>query len=189
MEFGRVSGRPFCCRAQTGNPKPETPKSEPRPLVLRISALGASDSERSDVGFRPSAFGFAELLCPRHGFKPMVDFDRNFAAMSHAPTNTPSPTAGLSRREFPGSNPPIHQSINPTPTAGVSRRQFLEDTAALAAFTAAGPVAGVASLHAAPPPAPSKTIGIQVGSVSFVDEGAGKCSTFSGRAPAPTRSF
>ena len=59
-------------------------------------------------------------------------------------------------------------------TAGVSRRKFLENTTALAAFAAAGPVAGLASLHAAQPPAPSKMIGIQVGSVSFVDEGVGK---------------
>ena len=80
----------------------------------------------------------------------MLESGHHFAAMNHAPTNPP-PTA-----------------------AAVSRRKFLEDAAALAALTAAGPVAGVASLHAAPPPAPRKTIGIQVGSVSFVDEGAGQ---------------
>jgi len=59
-------------------------------------------------------------------------------------------------------------------TAGVSRRKFLENTTALAAFAAAGPVAGLASLHAAQPPAPSKMIGIQAGCVSFVDKGVGK---------------
>jgi hypothetical protein len=59
-------------------------------------------------------------------------------------------------------------------TAGVSRREFLEDTAALAAFTAAGPVTGLALLEAAQPPTRSQMIGIQVGSVSFVDEGIGK---------------
>jgi hypothetical protein len=59
-------------------------------------------------------------------------------------------------------------------TVGVSRRRFLENTAALAAVTAVGPVADLASLHAAQQPASSKTIGVQVGSASFVDEGVGQ---------------
>jgi hypothetical protein len=59
---------------------------------------------------------------------------------------------------------------------GISRREFLKDNAALAALTAAGPAAGLASLHASDSEQPQlrKMIGIQVGSVSFVDEGIGQ---------------
>lgn len=57
-----------------------------------------------------------------------------------------------------------------------TRRKFLQGAAGLAAAAATGPVALAAgplsaSPGAASPPAPRKTIGIQVGAVSFVDEG------------------
>ncbi len=56
----------------------------------------------------------------------------------------------------------------------LSRREFLKNSAALAAVTAAGELSGIAPLRAAEAPAPRKTVGIQVGSVSFVDEGLGQ---------------
>jgi hypothetical protein len=53
---------------------------------------------------------------------------------------------------------------------GISRRDFVKNSAALAALAAAG----LGPLTAAEPPGARKMIGIQVGSVSFVDEGVGK---------------
>jgi hypothetical protein len=55
-------------------------------------------------------------------------------------------------------------------TAGISRREFVKSSAALAAVAATG----MAPLHAAEQTGTRKMIGIQVGSVSFVDEGVGK---------------
>lgn len=54
--------------------------------------------------------------------------------------------------------------------AGLSRRDFVKHTSALAALTATG----LAPLSAAEPQPPRKQIGLQVGAVSFVDEGVGK---------------
>jgi hypothetical protein len=54
-------------------------------------------------------------------------------------------------------------------TTGISRRDFVKNSAALAAFAAAG----LAPLRAAEKPEARKMIGVQVGSVSFVDEGVG----------------
>lgn len=56
-------------------------------------------------------------------------------------------------------------SANPT------RRGFLKTCAAVAA---AGPLVELASLRSAEPATPRKTIGIQIGAVSFVDEGTDK---------------
>src|ERR1039457_5554958 len=53
---------------------------------------------------------------------------------------------------------------------GISRRDFVKNSVALAALAAAD----LAPLGAAEPPQAHKMIGIQVGSVSFVDEGVGK---------------
>jgi hypothetical protein len=53
---------------------------------------------------------------------------------------------------------------------GISRRVFVQTTAALAAAAAAG----LAPARAAEQRGPRKMIGIQVGAVSFVDEGVGK---------------
>ena len=53
----------------------------------------------------------------------------------------------------------------------ISRREFLETSAALGAWTATGSLTGLQTLSAAEPPGARKTIGIQVGAVSFVDEG------------------
>lgn len=55
-----------------------------------------------------------------------------------------------------------------------SRRDFLKNSTALAAFAAAGPLAGFSPLRAAEHPGASKMNGIQVGAVSFVDEGTEK---------------
>ena len=51
------------------------------------------------------------------------------------------------------------------------RREFLKDSAGLAALAALGPLPVASTAQAAEPPAPRKTIGVQVGAVSFVDEG------------------
>ena len=51
------------------------------------------------------------------------------------------------------------------------RRDFIKNSACLDALAAAAPLANVASLTAAEPPPPRKSNGIQVGAVSFVDEG------------------
>ena len=58
----------------------------------------------------------------------------------------------------------------PSPSHPLSRREFFQTGAGLAAIVAVGtfPVASV--LQAAERPALLKTIGIQVGAVSFVDE-------------------
>jgi hypothetical protein len=53
---------------------------------------------------------------------------------------------------------------------GISRRQFVKNSTVLAAAAAAG----LAPLRAAEKPENPKMIGVQVGSVSFVDEGVGK---------------
>ena len=53
---------------------------------------------------------------------------------------------------------------------GISRRDFVKNSAALAAVAAAG----LAPLRGAEQTEARKMIGVQVGSVSFVDEGAGK---------------
>ena len=55
-------------------------------------------------------------------------------------------------------------------STGISRRDFVKNSAALAALAAAG----LGPLRAAEQPGARKMIGIQVGSVSFVDEGVGK---------------
>ena len=57
-----------------------------------------------------------------------------------------------------------------SPASGISRRDFVKNSAALAAVAAAG----LAPLRAAEKPQASRMIGVQVGSVSFVDEGVGK---------------
>jgi len=54
---------------------------------------------------------------------------------------------------------------------GMPRREFLRDSTGLAAFAAAGPIPALVKA-AEQPAAARKTIGIQVGAVSFVDEGA-----------------
>ena len=56
-------------------------------------------------------------------------------------------------------------------SATIPRRAFLQYSADLAALAAIGPLANSATTSAAEPPPDRKTIGIQVGSVSFVDEG------------------
>ena len=57
-------------------------------------------------------------------------------------------------------------------SATIPRRAFLQYSADLAALAAIGPLANSATTSAAEPPPDRKSIGIQVGSVSFVDEGA-----------------
>jgi hypothetical protein len=57
-----------------------------------------------------------------------------------------------------------------SPITGISRRDFVKNSAALAAVAAAG----LAPLRAAEQTEARKMIGVQVGSVSFVDEGIGK---------------
>ncbi len=57
-----------------------------------------------------------------------------------------------------------------SPATGISRRDFVKNTAAVAAFAAAG----LAPLRGAENAEMRKTIGVQVGAVSFVDEGVGK---------------
>ncbi len=65
----------------------------------------------------------------------------------------------------------------------MDRRDFLRDVAALSALVAINPLAGYASLTDRPPIAPApargrKMHGIQVGAVSFVDEGVEKVLDF-----------
>ena len=57
-----------------------------------------------------------------------------------------------------------------------SRRAFIKNSAALTAIAAAGPLAGLSPLDAfaAKPPAAAMIHGIQIGAVSFVDEGVDK---------------
>src|ERR1035441_6809801 len=56
----------------------------------------------------------------------------------------------------------------------MNRREFLQNCAGVAILAAAGSPAGLPSLRAAEPQRKWKTIGIQVGAVSFVDEGSDK---------------
>ena len=56
----------------------------------------------------------------------------------------------------------------------VSRREFLKNTAAVAAIATGVPITGIAPVLAVESASDSKTIGIQVGAVSFVDEGTGR---------------
>lgn len=61
--------------------------------------------------------------------------------------------------------------MNPTSSSTAqTRRQFLRQAGAWGALAAAAPVAGWAEAPASKPPS-SKTVGIQIGAVSFVDEG------------------
>jgi hypothetical protein len=55
-------------------------------------------------------------------------------------------------------------------STGMNRRDFVKGSAAVATLAAAG----LDPLHAAETPAARKMIGVQVGSISFVDEGVGK---------------
>jgi hypothetical protein len=57
-----------------------------------------------------------------------------------------------------------------SPASLTSRRYFLRESAVLAALTTANPFPGLASLHEREQPSDSM-IGIQIGAVSFVDEG------------------
>lgn len=54
------------------------------------------------------------------------------------------------------------------------RREFLKTSAGLASLAATSPLANLASVTAAEPPRDRKSNGIQVGAVSFVDEGTEK---------------
>jgi hypothetical protein len=54
------------------------------------------------------------------------------------------------------------------------RREFFTTGAGLAAAVAVGPFPVASALHAAEPPPGRKSIGIQIGAVSFVDEGTDK---------------
>ena len=56
----------------------------------------------------------------------------------------------------------------------MARREFFKTGAGLAALVAARPLATLAPVKAAEPPPSRKTMGIQVGAVSFVDEGTEK---------------
>jgi hypothetical protein len=56
----------------------------------------------------------------------------------------------------------------------MNRRDFIQASAGLAALAAAGPLGGLAPAMAAEEPRSRKTMGIQVGAVSFVDEGTEK---------------
>src|SRR5262245_1471239 len=60
------------------------------------------------------------------------------------------------------------------PTRGMPRRTFLEVGACAAAVAAAGGLPALSGLPAAEPSTRRKTVGIQVGAVSFVDEGTEK---------------
>jgi len=56
----------------------------------------------------------------------------------------------------------------------MNRREFLQNCAGAAALAAAGTPVELSPLHAAGVPRKGKSIGIQVGAVSFVDEGTGQ---------------
>src|SRR5512139_371025 len=62
----------------------------------------------------------------------------------------------------------------PSTSAGLSRRDFIKTGAAFTALATTGPLAGVALAGAAEPVASRRSMGIQVGAVSFVDEGTEK---------------
>src|SRR5262245_60471186 len=55
-----------------------------------------------------------------------------------------------------------------------TRRKFLETGVRAAAVAAAGPLPAASLLHAVQPPTTRTSTGIQVGAVSFVDEGTEK---------------
>jgi hypothetical protein len=57
------------------------------------------------------------------------------------------------------------------PTTPMRRRDFIRQSAGLAALVATGSLAGLAPTQAAEPSGKRQNIGIQVGAVSFVDEG------------------
>ncbi|MBD0376781.1 MAG: hypothetical protein ICV51_14265, partial [Flavisolibacter sp.] len=57
---------------------------------------------------------------------------------------------------------------------GISRRTFIANTGKLVALTAAGPLVHWAPLHTTNQPANNPINGIQIGAVSFVDEGVEK---------------
>jgi hypothetical protein len=57
------------------------------------------------------------------------------------------------------------------PFSNRSRREFLKRSAALGVLAATGPLASARPLWAAEQPATRRSIGIQVGAISFVDEG------------------
>ena len=59
-------------------------------------------------------------------------------------------------------------------TNNVSRREFLKSTAAVAAIATGVPIAGATPAFAGEAVSDSRTIGIQVGAVSFADEGTGR---------------
>jgi len=59
-----------------------------------------------------------------------------------------------------------------SPSLSMPRREFFKTGAGFAALAAAGPLANLASVTAAEPTRARKSNGIQVGAVSFVDEGA-----------------
>jgi hypothetical protein len=61
-----------------------------------------------------------------------------------------------------------------TPGAPINRRNFIQATAGLTALAAADPLAELDSAVAAELPRTGKNVGIQVGAVSFVDEGTEK---------------
>src|SRR5262249_53727013 len=60
------------------------------------------------------------------------------------------------------------------PTKEIPRRTFLEVGACVAAVAAAGRLAGGAVLQAAEASVRRETVGVQIGAVSFVDEGTEK---------------
>ena len=60
-----------------------------------------------------------------------------------------------------------------TPCRSLPRRDFLQAGAASLAIVPLGPSSLASMLQAAAPSAARRSIGIQVGAVSFVDEGAG----------------
>ncbi|MBD0369016.1 MAG: hypothetical protein ICV53_23280, partial [Flavisolibacter sp.] len=57
---------------------------------------------------------------------------------------------------------------------GISRRSFIANTGKLVALTAAGPLVNLAPRHPTNQPATNPINGIQIGAVSFVDEGVEK---------------
>src|SRR5512133_1861177 len=61
--------------------------------------------------------------------------------------------------------------MNPQNPAQMNRRDFIKTGAGLAAIAAAGPLTRLATATAAEPSPARKSMGIQVGAVSFVDEG------------------
>ena len=62
------------------------------------------------------------------------------------------------------------------PAKQMPRRDFIKDSAGVTALVATGSLASLAPLKAAEQPNKRHSIGIQVGAVSFVDEGTDRCS-------------